>query len=202
MPSLSIGLMREKLLVQLNSPPSLIVSSLTRSSTTATVTTTVPHGYLATDYVKIAGCNGSTTGYNSGVSGVKIVAAPTSTTFTFTCSGSLATPATGTITVVYFKNAGGGQGENGAAWRTLDSLAAEMIPLGSMERLQIQAVQSTVQYRFRVHRRSDIEPTMRVLWTPSWVSGEARKTLVLIGPPLPVGDGRRFMYLECSEVAA
>lgn len=195
MPSTAIGLMRERLVVQRNDPPSLSVSSITRSSTTATVTTAVAHGFIAGDYVTIAGS--LITGYNAKW---KIVTVPTATTFTFTCSSALTTPATGTITVVYTSNAQGGQGVN--FWRTLDSISAEMIPLGAMERLQIQAVHSTVQYRFRVRVRSDLEPTMRVLWTPSWINGEPTKTLAITGPPVPVEDGRTYMFLECSEVAA
>lgn len=199
MPSQSIGALKERLLVQRNDPPTLSVVSITRTSTTATVTTSVAHSYVATDYVTIAGCDGATTGYNAKW---KVVAAPTSTTFTFTCSSGLTTPATGTITVVYTSNAQGGMGSNGSSWRTLDAIPAEMIPLGAMERLQIQAVQSSVQYRFRVRTRSDLQPTMRVLWSPSWVSGEVRKTLAITGPPIPVEDGRQFMFIECSEVAS
>lgn len=190
-----IGEMRERLLVQRNDPPSLSVSSLTRTSTTATCTTAVPHGYLATDYCTFSGSLIS--GWNAKY---KIVTVPTATTFTFTCSGSLTTPATGTILVVYTSNASGGIGSNGSLYRTLDTMAAEMIPLSSNERLQIQAVQSNVQYRFRVRVRSDLEPTMRLLWGPSWVNGEPRKTLEITGKPLPVDDGRQFMFLEASEV--
>lgn len=197
MPSLALGRLREHLLVQRNDPPTLSVSSLTRTSTTATAVTTVPHAFLVGDWVTFSGS--LIVGWNIKV---KVVTVPTTTSFTFTCSGSLTTPATGTITVVYTSNASGGMGSNGSSWRTVDSLPAEMIPLGTMERLQRQAVQSTVQYRFRVRVRSDLEPTMRVLWQPSWVGGEARKTLVLTGPPLPVDDGRQWMWLELAEVAA
>src|SRR5437868_2809643 len=82
-----IGSMVERLVVQRNDPPTLSVSSLTRSSTTATATTAVAHGYIASDYVTIAGS--LITGYNAKW---KIVTVPTSTTFTFTCNGSLTTP--------------------------------------------------------------------------------------------------------------
>jgi head-tail adaptor len=196
----AVGLMRERLVVQRNDPPTLSVSSLTRSSTTATVTTTVAHGYLAGDYVTIAGS--LVVGYNSSVAGVKIVTVPASNQFTFTCNGSLTTPATGTITVTYKSNAQGGFGANGSLWRTLDSIAAEMIPLGASERLQLQAMQSDLRLRFRVRARADIDPTMRLLWTPSAPAGAQRQTLALIGPPLPCEDGRTFMYLEAAQVAA
>lgn len=195
-----IGLMRERLVVQRNDPQTLSVSSLTRSSTTATGTTTVAHGYLAGDYVTIAGS--LVVGYNSTVAGVKIVAVPTPTTFTFACNGTLTTPATGTVTVTYKSNAQGGFGANGSLWRTLDSIAAEMIPMRTSERLQLQAMQSDLTLRFRVRARADIDPTMRLLWTPSAPAGAQRQTLALTGPPLPCEDGRTFMYLEAAQVAA
>ncbi len=193
----TIGDMRERLVVQRNDPPTLSVSSLTRSSTTATVTTTVPHGYLASDYVTIAGS--LITGYNQKW---KIVSVPSSTTFTFTCANTLTTPATGTITVTYTSNAQGGFGANGSLWRTLDSIAAEMIPLSVGERLQLQALQSDLRLRFRVRARADIDATMRLLWQPSAPQGAQRQTLALTGPPLPCDDGRTFMYLEAAQVAA
>lgn len=192
----AIGLMNQSLIVQRNDPPQIDVSSLTRSSTTATCTTATPHGFAATEYVTIAGCDGATTAWNAKF---KIVSVTSTTVFTFTCSSALTTPATGTITVVYTSNAQGGQGNN--YWRTLDSIWAESIPLGVMERLQIQAVQSSVAYRFRVRVRADLEPTMRVLWTPSFPQGALRQTLAINGI-LPVEDGRQFAYLECSQVAA
>jgi hypothetical protein len=187
--------MRERLVVQTNDPPEIGVVSIVRSGTTATVTTVIPHGFVVTDYCTIAGCSGATTAFNAKW---KVVTVPSTTTFTFTCSGSLTTPATGTILVVYTSNASGGMGANGAAWRTLDSLSAEMIPLGAMERLQIRAVQSSVSYRFRVRARADLAPTMRLLWTPSYPAGVARKTLEIAGI-LPMGDGRQWQYIEASE---
>lgn len=72
---------------------SLTVSSITRSSTTATVTTSTDHNLLAGQSVIIAGAGQSE--YN----GTFVVLAVTSSTiFTYTVSGSPATPATGTIT--------------------------------------------------------------------------------------------------------
>lgn len=194
MPSRSLGLLRERLLVQRNDPPTLSLSSLTRSGTTATGTTAVPHGYVATDYATIAGS--TVAGWNAKW---KIVSVPSSTTFTFTCGSTLTTPATGTMTVVYTSNAQGGKGAH--FWRTLDAISAEMIPLGAMERLQIQAVQSSVSYRFRVRSRADLTPTMRLLWTPSWLPAAPRKTLAILGV-LPCEDGRTYQYIEASEVAA
>lgn len=195
MPSLSIGKMREALVVQTNVPPTLSVSSLTRSSTTATATTAVAHGFAVGDYVTFAGS--TIVGWNTKF---KIVTVPSATTLTFTCASTLTTPATGTITVIYTSNASGGQGAN--FWRTAWTEYAEAIPLGAMERLQIQAVQSSVQYRFRVYTRAGRTAGQRILWTPSTEAGLARKTLVMTGPALPCEDGRRFQYIEAAEVAA
>ena len=67
------------------------VSSITRSSTTATVTTSIDHEYSTGDYIVISGA--TQTEYN----GVFQITVTGDTTFTYTVSGSPATPATGTI---------------------------------------------------------------------------------------------------------
>lgn len=189
-----IGRMRERLTIQRCDPRTLSVSSLVRSSTTATATTAVPHGYLVGDYVTFAGS--LIPGWNAKF---KLLTVPTPNTFTFTCSASLTTPATGTITVVYTSNAQGGRVGH---WRTLDTVPAEMIPLRTGERLQFTAVQSDVAYRFRIRSRSDVTGAMRLVWTPSAPAGAARKTLVLTGNPLPDGDGRVYQFLEAAEAPA
>jgi SPP1 family predicted phage head-tail adaptor len=197
MPGYSIGAMREKLALLQQLPTRRSISDLTRTSTTATATTTAAHGFLASDYVTLAGS--TIAGWNAKI---KIVTVPTPTTFTFTCSGSLTTPATGTITVEYTSNGSGGQGANGVSWTYLDTVWAELIPQSATERLQLQAIQSNVQYRFRIWTKAGLDATMRVQWTPSWSSTEPARTLVLTGPPVPVEDGRQFLYLECTEVPA
>jgi hypothetical protein len=70
------------------------VSSITRSGTTATVTTSIDHGYAEGDSVEVAGA--TQTDYN----GVFVITStPTDTTFTYEVANSPVTPATGTITV-------------------------------------------------------------------------------------------------------
>lgn len=69
------------------------VTSITRVSTTATVTTTGSHGYSTGDLVKVIGA--VETDYNIEAE----ITVTGSTTFTYTVAGSPATPATGTITV-------------------------------------------------------------------------------------------------------
>ena len=71
------------------------VSSITRSSSTATVTTAASHGYSTGDWITTAGCTGATTGYNGTFQITKTAA----TTYTYSV-GSLTpdTPAAGTVT--------------------------------------------------------------------------------------------------------
>jgi uncharacterized repeat protein (TIGR01451 family) len=79
------------------------VSSLTRSGSTASVTTSVPHGWITGEVITIAGA--SPAAYN----GSRAITVTGATTFTYTVPGTPATPATGTITasgpaVVAFPN--------------------------------------------------------------------------------------------------
>lgn len=71
--------------------PSISVTSITRVSTTATVTTSVNHGYMTDDAVYIRGAN--ETAYN----GRQIITATGLNTFTYSVYGSPATPVTGSI---------------------------------------------------------------------------------------------------------
>ncbi len=68
------------------------VSSITRSSTTATVTTSTSHGFSTGDSITIIGADQS--GYN----GTFTITSTGANTFTYTVANSLTTPATGTIT--------------------------------------------------------------------------------------------------------
>ena len=69
------------------------VTSLTRSSTTATAVTSSAHGFSNGQTVAISGA--SPNGYN----GNKVVTVVNATTFTYTVSSALTTPATGSIEV-------------------------------------------------------------------------------------------------------
>jgi uncharacterized phage protein gp47/JayE len=75
---------------------SYTLSSLTRSGTVATGTTASSHSIGVGMEITIAGANESD--YNGAFT---IVSVPSATTFTYTVSGSPATPATGTITASY-----------------------------------------------------------------------------------------------------
>lgn len=72
---------------------SVNVSSITRSGTTATVTTATPHGLSTGDSATIGGA--AQADYNIDA----VVTVLTATTFTYDVANSPATPATGTITV-------------------------------------------------------------------------------------------------------
>lgn len=64
------------------------ITSITRASTTATVTTTAPHGFSTGDYITIA--DAVPTDYN----GLYEITSTGASTFTYTVAGSPATPAT------------------------------------------------------------------------------------------------------------
>lgn len=67
------------------------ITSITRSGTTATVTTSAAHGYTTGDTVQITGAN------QTAYCGTKTITVTGSTTFTYTVSGSPTTPATGDL---------------------------------------------------------------------------------------------------------
>jgi hypothetical protein len=79
-------------------PQTLGAGGLTASGTTATVTTPSPHNLVSNEYVVVSGANQAT--YN----GLQLVTVTGANTFTYTMSGSPASPATGTIIVEQFQN--------------------------------------------------------------------------------------------------
>ena len=70
------------------------VTSITRSGTTATVTTATNHNYNTGDRVTISGCTSTSAGYNAAYN----VIVTGANTFTIIVPSTLPTPATGTIT--------------------------------------------------------------------------------------------------------
>jgi head-tail adaptor len=183
--------MKERLTIQHNDPPVLSVVSLTRAGAIVTATTATPHGYLSTDYVTVAGA------VESLFNGKFKITVTGATTFTYV--GGSGAGATGTISVKYTSNAAGGQGANGAAWRDLATVRAEMVPLTSNERLQLAAIQSTTTYRFRVRMRTDLLPTMRALWTPSWPPSAGLQVLQITGI---IADDAELVYQLIETAAA
>jgi head-tail adaptor len=191
-PMTGTGKLRERLTIQENLPDVLSVTTLTRVTTTATATTAAPHGYVSGDFATIAGA--TVAGFN----GNKQVTVTGPTTFTYQVLSSLVTPAAGTITATYFSSAGGG---HVIGWATLADIWAELLPVRAMERIQAQALQAELDYRFRIHTRGDLTHEMRALWTPQWPPGSPLHTLEIHGIT-PDGDGRQYLLLECGEIAA
>jgi head-tail adaptor len=189
-----IGALHERLLIQENVPDAISVTSLTRASTTATATTAVAHGYLTGDFVRVAGA--TPTGYT----GTWKITVTSATTFTFTVTNTLTTPATGTITALYVSDAQGGRK---IGWATLATaplgIWAELLPQRALERLQAQALSSSIDYRFRIRTRSDVTAQMRAVWSPSWQARAPVHTLEIHGV-LPEGDGRTWLLLETGEL--
>jgi head-tail adaptor len=180
--------MRERIVILRNDPAVLTVSSLTRTASVATATTSAAHGLTSRDYATVAGATPAA--YN----GRHQITVTSPTTFTFAVSDVLVTPATGTKTAVYVSDA---LGAALVPWRTLDTIRAEMMPLRAYERMQMQTIQSTVAYRFRVRARVDLNARQRVQWTPSWPPGSATLLLEITGV-IPVDPSGRWLFLECS----
>ena len=183
--------LRESIEIQENLPDPLPVATLTRTSATATVTTTAPHGFTTGDFVQMAGA------VPSGYAGKVKVTVTGATTFTYPVLGTLTTPATGTITVTYVSDAQGGRK---IGWNPFRTLHAEAIPVKAWEKLQVQALQGQLDYRFRIHTVDSVGITdeMRIVWTPQWPAGSPVHTLEISGV-IADGDGRQFVFLEAGE---
>ena len=132
---------RARLATQQLEAAAVPVDSITRSGTTATVTTAAAHGLATGDYARVAGA--TQTDYN----GKFAVTVTNTTVFTYAVGGSPATPATGTIT------------------------STLLVP---------------------------VQPTLRIVWTPSWDAGQAAKTLQVLAVRLL---DRRRTELDLGEAA-
>jgi head-tail adaptor len=185
------GPFREQLVIQENAPDPIGVTSLSRTSTTATAQTATPHSYATGDFVTIAGAT------PSGYTGKVKITVTGPSTFTYVVNGALATPATGTITVVYVSNA---QGQVVVGWTDVATIFAEQLTVRAFERLQVQALQGQLDYRFRTFTRADITDTMRARWTPAWPPAAPQHTLEIHGVT-PDGDGRQYMLIDCGEIS-
>jgi head-tail adaptor len=180
------------LTLQENVPDPIGVENLTRAGSVATATTITAHGYTTGDFVTVAGA--LPVGYNGKW---KItVTGPESFTYSGAVIGTLATPATGSVTVTYVSDAQGGRK---IGWEDLATVPAEMVPLSGLERIQAQALSSQVDYRFRIRVRPDATPQMRALWTPTWPPGAPTHTLE-IRSVLPDQDGRFYQLIDAGEI--
>lgn len=188
MPAATTGRMRERLALQTQTPRTVKVTSLTQSAGTATAATGQAHGFTTGDFVVVAGAT------PAGFNGRAKVTVTGERAFTFSVDAALVSPASGTITVVYESDAAGGRA---ASWRTVATVWAEMMPIRSAERLQLQAVQSDTAYRFRVRTRPDLTTELRARWTPRWPSGAGEQVLEINGV-LPWEDGLTYQVLDCA----
>lgn len=90
------------------------------------------------------------------------------------------------------------QGGRSKAWSTLAPVWGELVPIGTSERMQANAVGSHVLYRFRIYTRADVTPSMRVLWTPRWPASQSAQTLQITG--VQHEPSRASMLLDCAVV--
>lgn len=185
------GELTEQLTILSPTPVALAVSSLTRVTTTATATTSSPHGYVTGDFVTVSGA--VETAYN----GEAQVTVTGPTTFTYTVAGNPTTPATGTITALFLSDAQGGQG---SGLHTLATVWGAMRPLSASEILAAQAVNSTQTYEGKIYYRvpQDITPKMQIRWRPFGYTAD--KVLEIHGVLPDKDEPRRFLILDVGEV--
>jgi len=186
---MQIGTLRERITIETADPAVLRLSSLTAAAGVATAVTLGDHGYATGDVVTVAEAVESS--YNATV----LVTVTDDQTFTYPVSGSPSSPATGAPTVTYVSDAQGGRRDT---WREIAcDVPAELMPWRAGERLQLAAIQSLTEYRFRIRVRDDVSPEMRIRWTPRWPPCRDEKTLQ-IHAVQPVGDGLRWLLLEAG----
>lgn len=151
-----VGAMTEQITILTSNPVAVSVSSITRASQVATVTTASAHGFTTGDYVTMAGAAQSE--YNGEVQ----ITVTGATTFTYTVSGSPASPATGTITTTYASNSSGG---NQAPFYTLASgVWAAIEPFSATEQLAAGGISAIGRYNVTIYYRADVKVTQRIQW--------------------------------------
>lgn len=69
-----------------------------------------------------------------------------------------------TVKVQKLANVSDGQGGYTIAWTDIDTIPAEVIPMGGQELLHAGQLEYTDQYRVTIRYRSDITPIQRILW--------------------------------------
>ena len=188
-----IGRLTEPLALQSQDPPSSVVTTLERTGLQATATTATPHGLTTGDYVQVAGAVPD--GYNR--ASVQVVVVDPTTFWYVIDDDTLATPATGSITVDFRSDA---QGGTGSGWWTIGQLFGQVVPLTAAERLVVKSVASVVAYRVTIHYQPDVTPKQRLVW--SKYLEPAPTTLEIegvFGHPDP-DLAHRYLILECSEV--
>ena len=136
------------------------VTSITRTSTTATVTTTAAHGWKTFDLIQISGANQAE--YN----GNHRITVTGATTFTFVVDVGAVTPATGTIVAARLNNFG-------AADFVAEGAAK---PLGELSYQETIVSMALIAHGIKVTRQSlDDWPTLRADIDNSLLYGLLRK---------------------------
>ena len=89
------------------------------------------------------------------------------------------------------------QGGRSSSWGTLATVWAHVRAATTREELQARSVTSETQYVVTIRYRTDVTAKNRLLWTPSWSSGTAAKTLQIQGVrPLRLSQ---TLQLDCGE---
>ena len=187
-----IGRLTEPLILQSDDPPAAVVTRLERTGPRADATTATPHGLETGDYVAIRGATPD--GYNGEQIPVVVVDA---TAFWYVVDDTLATPATGAMTVDFRSDAQGGQG---SGWWTVGTLYGQVAPLTAVERLIAKGVAAIASYRVTIHYQPDLSPKMRLVWQKY---AAAHPTTLEIEGVFPHPDpdlAHRYLVLECGEV--
>lgn len=187
-----IGRLTEPLILQSDDPPAAVVTRLERTGARADATTATPHGLTTGDYVAIRGATPD--GYN----GEQIpIVVTDDATFWYVVDDTLATPATGSITVDFRSDAQGGQG---SGWWNVGLLYGQVAPLTAVERLIAKGVAAIASYRVTIHYQPDVSPKMRLVWTK--YAQTTPRILEIEGVfPHPDPDlAHRYLVLECGEV--
>lgn len=183
------GALTEQLTILSPTPVSVVIASITRVGTTATVTTATAHGFADGDFVTLSGVTPA--GYN----GEFAIDVTGTSSFTIGVAGSPVTPATVPGAVVFVSDSQGGQG---SGWWTLAVVAAKVLPLSAGEQLAAGGIAAVVNYRATLYYRPDIKPTMRCSWT-KYRETVARTLEIHAVQDVP-DELRRMMTLDLGEV--
>jgi head-tail adaptor len=186
------GEMTEQITITSSTPVAVSVSSITRANQIATVTTAAAHGFVSGDYATHAGAAQSE--YN--VEAQVTVTSPT--VYTFTVSGSPASPATGTITTIFTSDSQGGAGSG--VYTLASGIWANIEPLSAGEQLASGGIAAIGFYKVKIYYRADVTNAMKVQWRK--YLEPAAKTYEIHSQQPVAGDGRRMLQLEIGVVEA
>lgn len=202
------GQLTEQIDILTSTPVAVSVTSVTRSGTTATVTTATAHGFLTGDYVLHAGAGEAeynteasvtvlnSTSYTFAVSGPFTAGAFDVLTFDALAFDDTTTAATGTLTATYVSDS---QGGSGSGFYTLASgLFAHIEPMSAGEQLAAGGISAIGSFNCSLYYRADIKPQMRVSWRR--YREPAARTYEIHSVQPNKDDPRRLLDLEIGVV--